>query len=331
MNRCEPSLRCLLAVGVAAAAGFGCKQRPVETPTSGHLAIAVAESHAPLLQREAELFASLYPKARIDIHPVSTREAFVALLADSVRLALVDREPNAEEKAAIAADGAHIENLRIAEDALAVLVQASNALPQLSRAQLAELLAGRIRDWAAIPGATVAGPVRIVTTGRNSGAWELLAARFFPDVALLPPQVVATQQEVLAAVGADPTTLGIVAVAAWKETPATAAAASAAIHTAVPATAAGWATDVATGSAAVRAVAIAAPDSLGNVMARALHQANIHTGAYPLHYPVFVCFDSQSRLATGFAAFLASAPGQKRILDTGLVPATMPVRLVQLQ
>ena len=36
-------------------------------------------------------------------------------------------------------------------------------------------------------------------------------------------------------------------------------------------------------------------------------------------------------LAAGFAAFVASAPGQKLIVNAGIVPATMPVRGVQLR
>jgi phosphate transport system substrate-binding protein len=35
-------------------------------------------------------------------------------------------------------------------------------------------------------------------------------------------------------------------------------------------------------------------------------------------------------VAAGFLAFVASAPGQKILLNAGLVPATMPVRLVQI-
>jgi phosphate transport system substrate-binding protein len=313
------------AMGIAILAATSCEHPPRQSPTQGRIAIAVAESHAALLQREADLFESLYPDARVDVEATTTREAFVALLADSVDLVVVDRAPNAEECAAAKALHLQLEEVRLAEDALAVMVQASNRVESLSLAQIADLLCGRTTDWSQVGGA--AGPVRIVLTGRNSGAWELAAAKFFPDPqALRAALVLPTQEAVLARVAADPEALGLVSIATWKSAPP-AAVAPGAESTAT----AGWASDVTATNAAVRALAIAGTDSLGAPVRHALHQANVHLGVYPLHYPVYVLFDTHSRLAAGFSAFIASAPGQKLILATGLVPATMPVRLVHLQ
>jgi phosphate transport system substrate-binding protein len=65
-----------------------------------------------------------------------------------------------------------------------------------------------------------------------------------------------------------------------------------------------------------------------------LHQANVYRGFYPLHYGVYIyCTTSDKRDAgpeIGFTTFVASHPGQKIIMDAGLVPATMPIRLVQI-
>ena len=139
--------------------------------------------------------------------------------------------------------------------------------------------------------------------------------------------MVSTQHEVLQHVAATPAAIGVVSVAAWR------APAPGNVAAAVQDGEAGWAKGVespAIGSA-VRPLNVVTPDSLGVDVSRALHQANIYLGAYPLHYPVLVYFDKRSRLAAGFSAFLASAPGQKRILDAGLVPVKMPVRLVHLR
>jgi phosphate transport system substrate-binding protein len=63
-----------------------------------------------------------------------------------------------------------------------------------------------------------------------------------------------------------------------------------------------------------------------------LHQANIYRGYYPFHYKIYILSTAQrSGLANGFSAFVASHMGQKIIQDSGLVPATMPIRLVQLK
>lgn len=326
MNR-RVAHRRLFAVALGLLLGAaGCAQPAAESPTRGRLSIAVAESHAPLVGRTAGLFGSLYSDASVTVYATSTREAFIALLADSVRLVVVDRPPNAEEEAALGAAKLELERVVIAEDALALVVHQANGLQSISMEEAGQLLAGRIRDWRDLPAAGLVGPVELVTTGRNSGSWDLLA-RFFPVGGVpAPSRIAPTQKAVLQHVAQNPEALGVVSVAAWREpAPETETAAD---STGEP----GWANGVGTSSAAgeVRPLALVAPDSLGRSAARALHQANIHRGAYPLHYPVAVYFNKRSLLAAGFSAFLASAPAQKRILDAGLVPATMPVRLVEL-
>jgi phosphate transport system substrate-binding protein len=309
------------------AAGLACAPRASESPTRGRLDVAVAESHAAIATREAALFGSLYAEAHVRVLPMTTREAFIALIADSVRLVVVDRRPNAEEERALAEVGARIEEVRIAEDALALVVNPANGQRDVSLDQAADLLSGRTPDWAALPGAALSGPVAVVMTGRNSGAWELLTEHFFPGRGWTAPGVRAeSQRDVLAQVAAVPGAVGVVSVACWKDPGAASVRAS--VHPSRPA-AAGWAAGVPS-AAPVRALAIVAADSLGVSEPRALHQANIHLGLYPLHYPIYVVFNSRSLLAAGFSAFVASAPGQKLLLDAGLVPATMPVRLVQL-
>ena len=41
--------------------------------------------------------------------------------------------------------------------------------------------------------------------------------------------------------------------------------------------------------------------------------------------------EARAGLGTGLASFLASERGQRIILKSGLVPATMPVRLVEIR
>jgi phosphate transport system substrate-binding protein len=236
---------------------------------------------------------------------MTTRETFIALLSDSVQMIVSDRAPNGEERQGMAKVRFEVGDATVAEDALGLLVNRANGLSSLSLEGAADLLSGRTRDWVQVPGSGLTGPVRVVTTGRDSGAWELLAGRFFPGAGVpVPTEQVSSQREVLARVASDPRALGVASVAVSK--------------------------DFERGDA-VKALAIAGTDSLGNPVMHRLHQANIHLGVYPLHYRVRVYFDKSSLLALGFSAFMAGAPGQKLVLDAGLVPATMPVRLVQLR
>jgi phosphate transport system substrate-binding protein len=318
-----------LALALAAAVGAGCAHAPKESPTSGHLEVTVCESHAALLKREAALFNDLYPAARVTVRRVSSREAFVALLADSVPFVVVDRPPNAEELAAINASGIAFEEARLAQDALGVFVNAANRLTAVTREQAADLLTGRLARWRQLPASGLNDPVRLVMTGRNSGAFELATRARFAGGVPAPAAIVTDESSVLARVAADPEAVGVASLTAWKEAERTlsrvggdssdAAARSAPLAQSCAAEAP-W-----------HALALIAPDSTGTAAPRSLHQANVYRGFYPWSFTLYAYFNPASRLAAGFSAFVCSAPGQKLILDAGLVPATMPVRLVQLR
>ena len=57
---------------------------------------------------------------------------------------------------------------------------------------------------------------------------------------------------------------------------------------------------------------------------------NIYQQYYPLTRDIYIYTRADNYgVAAGFSAFITSAPGQKIVMSSGLVPATMPVRLVQ--
>jgi phosphate transport system substrate-binding protein len=57
----------------------------------------------------------------------------------------------------------------------------------------------------------------------------------------------------------------------------------------------------------------------------------VYLGYYPITTPVYIYSREVERdLGDGFIAFVTSVAGQKVVQAGGLVPATMPVRLVQL-
>lgn len=61
------------------------------------------------------------------------------------------------------------------------------------------------------------------------------------------------------------------------------------------------------------------------------YQAYIALNNYPLCRNIYAILnDPRNGLASGFASFLTSDRGQKIILKTGIVPATQPVRIVNI-
>lgn len=61
------------------------------------------------------------------------------------------------------------------------------------------------------------------------------------------------------------------------------------------------------------------------------YQAYIAQGKYPLSRDVIlISREARSGLASGFMAFVASDRGQRIVLKSGLVPATMPIRILEV-
>jgi phosphate transport system substrate-binding protein len=286
-----------------AAGGLACTKPEEETTTRGSLHLLVTESHAALMQQEAKTFERLYPEAKITIGATTTREAIVHLVSDSVRLICIDRALNAEEQAAAREMKLEISETKIAVDALAILVHEQNPAQQMSLTTLTEIMAGQKTSWNQVAESKWSGQIEIALTGRNSGAYELLARQFLPSVQDIPLALVAeSQRQVLEYVSAHPRSLGVVSVAALQDS--------------IP---------------HIRTLALPAADSAATSEYVKLHQANIYRGWYPLRFPVFLYLTAErGSLASGFTAFVASHPGQKILLDAKLVPATMPVRLVQI-
>ena len=293
----------VLAVLVFAA---GCEERKKdETPTSGKLQILACESQSEIMREQVDQFSRLYPQAALRMQTTSTRDAIVQLLNDSVRLICVDRALNDEERAVVERADIDIEQVHVAQDALAFVVHRDNPATRISHASIRNILAGNARDWKEIPDSEGKGRILLATTGRNSGTFELLTQRFFPGDSLPKlSHIGKTQRDVLDFVLRNPRALGVVSVATVRDT-----------------------------SLPFRVLQVEHVDSATSTISYVrLHQANIYQGTYPYQYPVYVYYSSRKvGLPTGFSTFIASTPGQKIFLNAGLVPMRQPVRLVQLR
>jgi phosphate transport system substrate-binding protein len=288
---------------------FGCPPQRSETPTSGHLSALVTESLAPLIQQEAEEFQRLYPEVSVTIGGTSTRGAIVQLINDSVSFIIVDRPFNQEEREVVKQYAIEHVETKVALDALVVLVNNRNPTENITLYALEQILSGKITNWRNVPESRWSGPIDLVLTPINSGAYELLATYFFQLSQPIVPRIVAENQHaVFRTVAMNERALGFISLAALNDTLGK--------------------PEVVRLRNSTRALAVSGKDSVHAF--HKPHQANVYRGYYPLRYPVYLYSTAPyASLATGFSAFIASVNGQKIIQNAGLVPATMPVRLIQ--
>jgi phosphate transport system substrate-binding protein len=281
---------------VAGLVSGGCeKPKDAESPTSGTLSLVCAESVAPVIEKEAAEFERLYTKAAISCDSATTLDALAKFGNRETKMVVISRGLNPEEKKSLEAPGFAYSSFALAKIGIAVVVNTENPVEKLNLDQLRGIYTGRIGSWEEVGG--MGGKITPISLSRNSGAAEVFIQILGIDAGLSPDlRVVTASQDLAGAVAADPSAIGFVGM--------------------------NWLSDK------VKAVAVAADGSEDFI---AIHQASVYGGAYPLVLTAYALTTSGAYgLASGFISFMTSAPGQKVFLDSGLVPVTMPVKLIRL-
>ena len=285
---------------------------PDDTPTSGKINISVDETFKPIIDTEINTFQSIYPYAKINVSYKSEGNAFQDLVDDSVRLIIVTRELTQQEKK-------HFEDIKlfpritkIAYDAVVFITNNSNPDTQFTNNQVKKIISGEINTWKQLNSKSANASIQIIFDNNNSGTLRFL--KDYTDKGVLSKNSSASNssEEVIDYVSKNRNALGVLGVT--------------------------WISDRRDSSLMsfvnkVRVVEISPPDSSeGRGEYYKPYQAYIATKYYPLWRTVYIVSrEARAGLGTGFASFVASDKGQRIILKSGLVPASQPVRLVELR
>jgi phosphate transport system substrate-binding protein len=294
-----------IAVAFLASCGSGDPKTELDTPTTGTITISVDETFAPIMESELDVFHSNYKYAVINAQYVSEMQAFKNLLSDSARIAIVTRELNEEEKNYFKSVKITPRVTKVAIDAIALIVNKANQDSVISMAQLNDLFNGNTSTWGAGKGKSDQSAIQIVFDNANSSTARFIKEKFtknFPEYCF----AVNTNPEVINYVAAHPNAIGVIGV--------------------------NWISDAEdsvsqdfVNKIQVMRIVSDSTDPRGIQP----YQAYIAQGNYPLVRSVYVVSrEARTGLGTGFASFLASDKGQRIILKSGLVPATMPVRII---
>ena len=293
----------LLVAACSALAGCGGKEPGSTQLTKGTLKIQADEAVFPAVRGEGEEFQRQYPDSRIEIQPADARAAISDFALDSIQVIVTGRAFNKEERDALAAAKIQFEEYRVAFSAVAVIANRENPLHQLRVSQLDSILTGDATRWPANQGA-----IDLVIAGRNSSINEVvrgavMQGKDFTMAATPIDSSIARIEYVRTHRGA----IGLVGVN-WLK---------------------GADQDLTVMSLGTPGVRPDSTEPAGQFYSPA--QAYVYKGYYPIITPVYIYSREIDRnVALGFISFVTSGPGQKVFLNNGLVPATMPVRLVQL-
>ena len=307
MNPMKRALILLIAISIII---VGCRERDkdgriLDTPTSGFVKIAIDESLRPLMDAEVNVFEALYKRADIESRYYAEAEAIDALMSDSVRVAIVTRRFTQEEKDYFKKIKITPTELDVAISAVALIVHRQNQDTLINMNQLESLLRGEINLWSQLGSKNKAG-IEIVFDNPNSGLIRHLKDSV-ADVETLPPNTFAvkTNEAVIDYVSQNENALGLIGLE--------------------------WISDKEDSASNSFLKRIRVMSVAGDSTHFKPYQAYLALKYYPLARRItMLSREARKGLGTGFMAFVASERGQRIVLKAGLVPVTMPLRVVEI-
>ncbi len=288
-----------LVAALAAVLGVGCTPQPHHTNasndlTSGRITVVCPPEARDVIDRCVAAFEGLYPAARIEVRPGSSREAVAALFGARADLAVITRELVPEERKAAVQGRLEVEGYRFAQDAAVLVVNPANPVDNLTLEDVRSIYGGEVDRWSAFGGLGEA--IEPVVQPMGSDVTE-----FFVEEVLGGNEIKARSleagsgEDVVRNVRTHPGAIGYVTLGQAGQ--------------------------------GVRVVRLAALKGLPYYSA---DLEMVHDGKYPVtrFYNLYVRTKGPA-LANGFITYVTSVDGQKLVRAAGLVPTSVPVRFVR--
>lgn len=297
----------LLVAAVALATGLGaCKQKKQSKTVeegfmTGTANFLIDESLSPIIDEEEFVFGSLYTEAKPRMIYKTENEALNLLLNDSIRFAILARDLKPNEKKLMEQRTLPAEVRVFAHDAIALIVNKSSADTNITVSEVKSMLNGKSKTEMNIvfdnPNSSLVRYLKEL-----SGNTELNAKNIY---------ALKSNKEVIRYVSEHPQSIGIVGFA-WLNDP-----------------------DKDYAGAVQNVKIMGVKDDTDkkkndNGFTKP-SQETLALNTYPLSRDIYIvnCTNKQG-LGTGFAEFMMSDRGQRIVLKSGLLPAHMPGREINI-
>ena len=315
----------LMAAAVAVAM-TSCDKKPTSTSTSGMALVACDQTFENILQQEIEVFEYIYPEASVMPYYVDEQAAVDSLLnLGQVKTIVITRTLTDKEKKYLEDRDKHVKQQKIAVDAIALIVNPKNDIDEpITRSELGKILSGQITRWDQI-GPSKMGKIDVIFEHQGSSTVKYMrdslmnGAQFGPNVFAQK-----SNQDVFRVVSENPNALGVIGVS-WissdlsSRTMSTEELAESLQRNDTTATAF---------NEAVKVLKVRGDSAL---TAYKPYQAYIFDGSYPLYRSIYmITVAPGASLGHGFYSFVTGFQGQKLIQLTGILPATVRPRMVNV-
>lgn len=284
-------------------AGCGGKEPGSTMLTKGALRVGCDEAITAVMEQQVKEFTSQYPGAGVELRSAEARGVVADFANDSVRVMVLARALNAGEREALAAAKVQFQEYEVARTGIAVVAHPGVPARNLRVGELDTIFAGGRTRW------SDRTMIELAVGGINSSVTEVFRTQILTRGGGYDPTAkpFSSGNALIDYVSATRGAIGIVGVNWLKGNENRVSV-------------------IAIASAAMRPDSTFAPNEYYSPA-----QAYVFLGYYPITAPVYMVSREVNRdISLGFIAFVSSAAGQKVFQNNGLVPVTMPVRLVQL-
>ncbi len=286
------------------------KHTVTETPTSGNIKICVDESFQPLIDTEVFTFTSLYHNAKIKPEYKPEYDVINDFMNDSVKVIVTSKKLTESQIQYLRDTLVVARTITFAHDALALITNKENHDTLVKYNTVKDIFTGKISTWKDINPKSKLGKIRVIFDNNKSGN-----IRYFRELFEISDSLgknfyaVKTNSEVIDFVSRNPDALGVISV--------------------------NWISDKYDSLSMsfvkkVNILAISQYVSDGSYYRP--NQGWIYDKSYPFVREVYlISRETFIGLGSGFIQWATSEQGQRIVLKSGLVPATMPIRLVQIK
>ena len=282
-----------------------------ETPTRGNIRISVDESFQPLIDTEVFTFTHLYVSAKIKPLFKPEYDVINDFMNDSVKVIVTSKKLSDNQIQYLRDTLVIARTTTFSYDALALVTNKTNRDTLIKYNTIKDIFTGKTTRWNEINPKSKLGSIRVIFDNTRSGN-----VRYFKELFNIKDSLsgnffaVKNNPEVIDFVSRNPDAMGIVSV--------------------------NWISDKddSLSMSFIRRVNIVAVSQqyINDGSYYRPYQGSIYDKSYPFVREIYlISRETFAGLGSGFINWACAEQGQRIVLKSGLVPATMPIRLVQIK
>jgi phosphate transport system substrate-binding protein len=282
-----------------------------ETPTRGNIKIIVDESFQPLLDTEVFTFTHLYTSANVTPEYKPEFDVIEDYMNDSVKVIVTSKKLTDYQIQYLRESQTIARTTTFAYDALALVTNKSNKDTLVNYNTIKDIFTGKITNWKEVNPKSKLGEIQVIFDNTKSGNIRYFKELFeIKDTLSKNFFAVKSNPEVIDFVSRNENAFGIVSV--------------------------NWISDKDDSLSMsfvkkINVLAVSQPYFNDGSYYRP-YQGSIYDKSYPFVREIYlISRETFAGLGSGFINWACAEQGQRIVLKSGLVPATMPIRLVQIK